>query len=205
MADVQQNMEQIILEVAEELFLDKGYALTSTTEIAKKAGCNQALIHYYFRTKENLFQKLFEAKFIQFATAIDPSKFRGLPFEEKLKFVISNHIEMVAKNKKLPFLILSEINTNPERFSNVALKIKELSFPILIELTNDLDNEIKAGRIRQIDPIQLLINIVSLNVFMFLAKPIVEKVAGLNNENFKEFVEARKVEVFEVIWRSLRI
>ena len=54
MADVQQNMEQIILEVAEELFLDKGYALTSTTEIAKKAGCNQALIHYYFRTKENL-------------------------------------------------------------------------------------------------------------------------------------------------------
>ena len=185
MADVQQNMEQIILEVAEELFLDKGYALTSTTEIAKKAGCNQALIHYYFRTKENLFQKLFEAKFIQFATAIDPSKFRGLPFEEKLKFVISNHIEMVAKNKKLPFLILSEINTNPERFSKVALKIKELSFPILIELTNDLDNEIKAGKIRQIDPIQLLINIVSLNVFMFLVKPIVEKVAGLNNENFK--------------------
>ena len=52
-------MEQAILRAAERLFLDKGFALTSTTEIAREAGCNQALVHYYFRTKENLFSKRF--------------------------------------------------------------------------------------------------------------------------------------------------
>ena len=55
-------MEQAILRAAERLFLDKGFALTSTTEIAREAGCNQALVHYYFRTKENLFEKIFEQK-----------------------------------------------------------------------------------------------------------------------------------------------
>jgi len=59
----EQPMEQTILEVAERLFLEKGFALTSTTEIAKEAGCNQALVHYYFRTKDNLFNTIFEQKF----------------------------------------------------------------------------------------------------------------------------------------------
>lgn len=58
----EQSMESIILETAERLFLDKGFALTSTTEIAREAGCNQALVHYYFRTKEQLFIRIFEEK-----------------------------------------------------------------------------------------------------------------------------------------------
>ena len=58
----EQSMEQAILEEAEKLFLEKGFALTSTTEIAKRVGCNQALVHYYFRTKDNLFNTIFRTK-----------------------------------------------------------------------------------------------------------------------------------------------
>lgn len=65
----EQSMESIILETAERLFLDKGFALTSTTEIAREAGCNQALVHYYFRTKEQLFIRIFEEKIKIFAGA----------------------------------------------------------------------------------------------------------------------------------------
>ena len=62
----EQSLEQTILEVAERLFLEKGFAMTSTTEIAKEVGCNQALVHYYFRTKDNLFNVIFEQKFKDF-------------------------------------------------------------------------------------------------------------------------------------------
>jgi len=55
-------MEQLIVETAERLFLEKGFAMTSTTEIAKEIGCNQALVHYYFRTKAKLFEAIFEKK-----------------------------------------------------------------------------------------------------------------------------------------------
>ena len=67
MANTETNhdMEQSILKVAEQLFLDKGFNRTSTTEIARVVGCNQTLIHYYFRTKENLFNRIFEKKLEQ--------------------------------------------------------------------------------------------------------------------------------------------
>ena len=65
-----QSMESIILETAERLFLEKGFAMTSTTEIAKEVGCNQALVHYYYRTKENLFNVIFEQKFNGFFQGI---------------------------------------------------------------------------------------------------------------------------------------
>ena len=61
--EVKENptMEIQILETAEKLFLEKGFASTSTTEIAREVGCNQALVHYYFRTKENLFNTIYFA------------------------------------------------------------------------------------------------------------------------------------------------
>ena len=83
------SMEIVILETAEQLFLEKGFAMTSTTEIAKKIGCNQALIHYYFRTKENLFNLIFEKKFRQFIQhAFEFGNPKELAFEEKLKRII---------------------------------------------------------------------------------------------------------------------
>ena len=54
-----EEMENKILEAAQELFLEKGYMATSTVDIAKKVGCNQALVHYYFRTKQNLFKQIY--------------------------------------------------------------------------------------------------------------------------------------------------
>jgi len=79
------NTEQMILETAERLFLRKGYAMTSTTEIAREVGCNQALVHYYFRTKDRLFEAIFEKKVRLFVSTLLQVTHEEVPFEEKLK------------------------------------------------------------------------------------------------------------------------
>ena len=103
----EQNMEQAILETAERLFLEKGFASTSTTQIAKAVGCNQALVHYYFRTKENLFQQIFIVKIELFLKTFMIEENEG-DFFTKMERRIGLYFDMLSYNRKLPFLILNE-------------------------------------------------------------------------------------------------
>lgn len=198
------SLEQQILEAAEELFLDKGFSMTSTTEIAKKAGCNQALIHYYFRTKENLFLKLFESKFIQFIASINPVLFEGLRFEDKLKAMIDSHITMIARNPKIPFLLLNEVTINPERFKKIIEDIKAMVIPVIMTLSADLLSEERVGNIRKVDPFHLLFSIISMDVFMFVARPLLEQIREFEDIEFKEFIEERKTQIFDLVWNSIK-
>ena len=84
MISTAERTEKAIIEAAARLFLEKGYASTSTTEIAKEAGCNQAMVHYYFRTKDRLFEAVFADKFQGFVSSIMNISEGDLPFEEKL-------------------------------------------------------------------------------------------------------------------------
>lgn len=203
--DVTISAEKQILEAAEQLFLDKGFAMTSTTEIAKKVGCNQALIHYYFRTKENLFLKLFEAKFVQFVISIDPLILEGLEFKEKLKVIINSHIELIEQNPKIPFLFLTEVTTNPQRLDKIKEEIKKLVIPVIMSISADLISEARAGRIRSVDPFHLIFSIISMDVFMFIARPLLEQIREFENNEFDIFIEERKAHIFELVWNSIKI
>jgi AcrR family transcriptional regulator len=98
------STEQAILDAAEELFLENGYAKTSTTAIARKAGCNQALVHYYYRSKENLFGLVFRQKIGIFMSFFLQVSNEDLPFEEKLTKRIGAHFDMLRANERLPVL-----------------------------------------------------------------------------------------------------
>jgi AcrR family transcriptional regulator len=107
------NTEQAIIEVAERLFLEKGFALTSTTEIAKEVGCNQALVHYYFRTKDKLFEAIFEKKIRMFVSAFIKKQEEIFLFKEKLTIIKNLIFEYLSKSK-IPFLFFMNYN-KPER------------------------------------------------------------------------------------------
>ena len=115
------SMEITILKVAEELFVEKGYSATSTVEIASKAGCNQALVHYYFRTKANLFNKILESKISFMVSAFDYIDNKELSFTENLTKTIEMHFDALTKDKKLPIFVLNEIKNND---NNNVLDIK---------------------------------------------------------------------------------
>jgi len=199
------SKEQLILEVAENLFIEKGYTGTKTTEIASDAGVNHALLHYYFRTKENLFSKIFEQKAIQLLGSFEINVDENSSFFEKLKEGIEAHFEFIRKNPKLPFFILREIVSDKERKSFI---LKNL-FPIGKELLNKyktvIRNEVRKGNIRSVKTIDLLLNIVSLNVFTFVAAQIFFDFDSEDDqEKINVFLEERKINNVELIINSLK-
>ncbi|MDP4228763.1 MAG: TetR/AcrR family transcriptional regulator [Bacteroidota bacterium] len=197
-------MEKKILEAAEQLFLEKGFAMTSTTEIAKIAGCNQALVHYYFRTKDHLFDAIFENKVRMFISTFMEISNEDIPFEEKLKRKIEAHFDMIRANPKFPFLIINELTTNPQRVEKIKAKISQLPKAIFGQLDKELDEEIRKGNIRPIKTIDLLFSIVSLNMVLFLAKPFIKTITNISDEDYEAMVEHRKKENVLMILRSLR-
>lgn len=198
------NTEQAILEAAEKLFLEKGFALTSTTEIARVAGCNQALVHYYFRTKDNLFNSVFEKKVRLFATGLLQVHQPGISFEQKLKQMIEAHFDMLRANPGLPFLVFNELLTNPERLKKLKGNMLDLPKLVFFPLKAELETEIAKGNIRQMTIYDLIISVVSLNVMLFIASPILKILAELSDGEILKLVENRKQENVIIILKSIK-
>lgn len=197
-------MESIILETAERLFLDKGFALTSTTEIAREAGCNQALVHYYFRTKEQLFIRIFEEKVKIFAGAFFSIDEKPGTFLEKLTRKIEAHFDIVARNPKIPFLLINEITTNPQRIQALHKSIGDYPTDIIRRMSEELNEAIARGEVRPITVLDLILTILSLNVMPQLLRPVLEEVMPLPTEEVQKLIERRKKENVQVIINSLR-
>lgn len=198
-------MEQAILETAERLFLEKGFAATSTTQIAKAVGCNQALVHYYFRTKDNLFNTIFEHKFkLFFQGVFDVKNTVGKSFEEKIRYIIESHFDMLQQNPKMPFLIVSELSRQPEQLKLLRDKLHTLPEQLFVELNEELQREIASGRIREISLIDLLVSAISLNVSLFVMMPVAEKILQFTDEQREFMIAHRRAENVDFVLKSLR-
>jgi AcrR family transcriptional regulator len=199
------NKEQIILEVAEKLFIEKGYAGTKTTDIAKEAGVNHALLHYYFRTKENLFNQIFEQKVSQiwgsFTIAFDSDS----SFFEKIKDVIETHFEVLNKSPKLPLFILREIVTDNDRKAFILKKLMPVGKNVYKKLKSAIREEMQKGAICPVKTTDLLLNIASLNVFAFVAAQVLFDLdAEKDRKRVRIFLEERKRNNVELIINSLK-
>lgn len=204
MINTDQDSEKAILEAATKLFLDKGFAATSTTQIAKEAGCNQALVHYYFRTKDRLFEAVFARKFQEFASNIIEISDEDLPFEEKLRLKIESHFDMLMNNPKLPLLLAYELNTNPDRLERMKEKLGDLPGKVFGNFQAEMDEEIEKGNIRKMKVIDMLFTILALNIALFIVGPVLKGFAGISDEYYEGFIKHRKKENVNTILRSLR-
>lgn len=198
------GMEERILACAERLFLGKGYNLTSMTEIAREAGCTQALVHYYFRTKENLFSKIFEEKFHQFINCIVKREDEDLPFADLVSARTSRLFDLMAENRRLPFMFLSEFVINPEQ----RLSLKDTMVTLCAEAVSRLEamiaTEVESGRIRPTGTMDITLNMFSLVVTFFVVLPFLEEMGFVTDDNRKEFIAQRKQEIIRTIIGSLR-
>jgi len=197
------NAEQAILEAAEKLFLEKGFAMTSTTEIAKEAGCNQSMVHYYYRTKVKLFEAIFEKKANLILSSLLKSWGENVSFNEKIKSLVESHFDLLRANPKLPFLFFNELTTNPARLKVIVEKIHNIKGMVFPQLEKELEDEFKKGIIRKTAPIDLILLLVSLNVIPFVARPIIQAIAELNDDEFEKLIEIRKKENVRIILKSL--
>lgn len=195
-----QSKEQEILEAAEEEFLTKGYNGARTTSIAKAAGVTHAMLHYYFRTKESLFERIIDEKIRLMVQSMnkaigDPS----LPILERIKSGIEAHFDFIAKNSKIPFFVISEVISRPEKYTIFKNKIKDVADNIFRELQQNIDEAARNGDIIHIDAKMLLMSIVSLNIFTIIAYPFMQPIIGDLAKDNNTFLEMRKAENIETI------
>lgn len=203
-AEAKQAMEKQILQAAEELFLEKGFALTSTTAIAKKVGCNQALVHYYFRTKDRLIEAVLKEKLVLFLSSFMKIDKESTNFEERLKRKAEAHFDILAANPRLPFLLFNEISGNSARIPFIKKMVAELPTQVFAEFSRQLKDEIEAGRVRPLAPVDVVLTLISLNVALFLAQPLLMNVFAMSEQQFKAFIQHRKSENVAIILRSLK-
>lgn len=202
----QRDTEAMILQAAEKEFLEKGYAGAKTTSIAEAAGVTHAMFHYYFRTKDKLFEKIVAEKLGQLSEimfgAIGNS---DLPLRERIEQGVSHHFEFLRNNPLLPRFIINELYINPERVETIKNAILSIAAPLLANMQATIDVEAQNGRCRRLDARMILLDIVSLNLFPFLASPIVTAMIGNTCMSPDEFLEKRKQENIATILSKLNI
>lgn len=192
------NMEEQILTAAEKLFLEHGFAKTSTARIAQEAGCNTALIHYYYRTKSKLFEKIFQQKTRQLVDNIATIPLTELTFEHKIERIVATHFDFICNNPRLPFLLLNEISTNAESMAMLKQEFAQAASSIIDMVQQELDAHLGPSKMSALD---LMLNIVSLNVMSALMQPIVNNLPLIEIE---QFTAQRRKNIIETIIKSLR-
>ena len=195
------STEQKIFDAAHEVFTQKGMDGAKMQEIADRAGINKALLHYYFKTKEKLYETVARAV-IGRAVPVIRQMFEGdQPLEEKIRYFVDFYLNLISRNPFIPVFIISEVNKHPERFFETIFP-KEMPRPEVF--FKQVEAEALAGRIRPIDPRHLIVNIISLCVFPFVGKPLIRLILGMNPTEAKAFMDARKTEVVSFVLAALR-
>lgn len=201
---IHNNKEQAILEAAEREFLAKGFDGARTTSIARTAGVTHAMLHYYFRTKERIFERILDEKMRLMGESIlkafgNPE----LPLPERLRQGIESHFDFVAANAELPRFLINEVFARPERYEAMRQRIRRILDPLLAGLQRDLDEAAARGEADPMDALMLLLDIISLNVFPFLTYPLLAPLLGNLAEDRDRFFALRKAEIIETIHKRL--
>ncbi len=198
-----ENTEFRILEAARHIFQQKGFDGARMQEIADTAQINKGLLHYYFRSKDALFYRVFGIAFDAMVRRIAEVLNSERPLLEKIDIFCTTYIGMMARNAYLPKFVIREISNHPDRFINKIGKHHQV--PELSVFCKQVEQEIAAGRIRPVDPRQLIVNMMSMSIFPFLAQPMIQVMHKMGNHEFDQFVKARKTEVAQFIIHAISL
>jgi AcrR family transcriptional regulator len=184
-----ESTEERIKQAARKLFTQNGFAATRTRDIASEAGINLALLNYYFRSKQKLFDLVMMENFRQFLSGMtvnfhDPT----LTIEDRLERIVTAYVDFLNKFPDLPLFILNEIRGNP---SKIAQQINQEVKPARSAFFKELQEAKKEGRI-ELEPFHFVANLVGLTVFPFVSRPLLQRVTGVSDEQFLKLMEERK-------------
>lgn len=201
---VAQSKEQQILEAAEREFLKKGYDGARTTSIAKAAGVTHAMLHYYFRTKEQLFERFIDKKMSEVVPLLTHLFGNSdLPLVERIEKTISVHFDFVATNPDLPRFLINEILPYKERCDLFYSKVANFLY-FFNNLQRAVNEAAARGEVEQFNVLLLFQSILSLNIFPSLMANMIENLMSNNEQSMKEIFAQRKAENIELIMRRIK-
>ena len=171
-------------------------------DIADEAGINKALLHYYFKSKEKLFEVIFLEEAKKFFPKINIIFESELPLFEKIEKFTVEYIDEIQENPYLPMFMLNQINQDTDKFLGKILS--KSTQPNPQHFLEQIEKEVKKGTINPISPVHLLMNLLSMCIFPFIAKPMILRKIGLDDLQFRRLMEQRKQEIPQFIINSIR-
>lgn len=196
------DTEARIFEAALRVFARKGRDGARLQEIADEAGIHRPLLHYYFRTKQQLYEAVAERMFTQFMATFDAPA-EGDSFADTLRAFIEHYVDSVGEHRHAAMWMVAEnMAGNPILGEMLARAFATEGSPQR-SMLEAIDRAIESGEIRPVDPRQLLLTIVSACVFFFVTLPTVKMMNPLAAKDFGAYVEERKAHVFEVVYYGL--
>lgn len=189
------------MDAAKDIFQQKGMDGTRMQEIADKAGINKAMLHYYYRSKDLLFEAVFNKAFALLAPQMNKILNDDSSVEEKIRNFTNNYTSFIVKHPYIPNFIFHEMNRNPGFIDKIR---KAKGFPSLEKFNQQVADEVERGILNPIDGNQLFINIISLNLFPFIGKPLIKGVVRVDDNEFNQLIEIRKTAVADFIISSIK-
>ncbi len=185
------STEEKIKNAARIIFHKKGYAATRTRDIAEEAGINLALLNYYFRSKEKLFDIIMLESLHDFRqhiiVALNDEK---TSLESKIETLVSNYIDLLINQPDIPLFILSEIRNNPQALIS---KLNQKEIITKSYFIKQFQQAVQEGKIVHINPLHYIMNLIGMIVFPFVGRPILSYVGQLKQDDFNNLMEQRKI------------
>ena len=197
-----------ILDAAKTALLENGTSGARMQDIANEAGVNKALLHYYFRNKDNLAAAVFERELKGLMGPVLQAMASDLALEEKVRTAIGLYIERLSAFPQMPGYVLAEMHFHPERLEELFTSVAGMAPTAMADrvfgaLGRQIDEAVAEGRIRPISPHQFMVNLVSLCVFPFAARPLLVLVTG-GQDKFDAMIEERRESLAEFFLGGLR-
>ncbi|MCB0515525.1 MAG: TetR/AcrR family transcriptional regulator [Chitinophagales bacterium] len=186
----EQDTPQLIKETARKLFQEKGFSATKTRDIAQTAGINLALVNYYFRSKKQLYDVIMLETIEHFmAGMLQILNDTSTSIHEKLENFVSSYINLLRQNPEIPLFMLNEFSQHPQEISAKVPFFKEIKQSVFLQ---QFEAEVAKGNFKAINSLHFMLNVASLTIFPFIAKPIVQNVLQVPAPDFDELMQERK-------------
>ena len=184
------STEERIKAAARKVFHQKGFAGTRTRDIAEEAGINHAMLNYYFRSKEKLFEMVMMETMAQFFKGVNLMlNDENTSLDEKIDLIVSNYVDLLLKEPELPTFILNEVRPNPQAFVEQNPIKEALTHSVL---TRQYAEAVARGEITEPNLMQAILNVIGLVIFPFIAKPILTSIINIPEEQYKALMLQRK-------------
>ncbi|ADK82530.1 TetR/AcrR family transcriptional regulator [Sediminispirochaeta smaragdinae] len=208
-SDNEPSKEELILEAAMKVFIEKGWSGARMQEIADRAGINKTLLHYYFRSKENLYRRILQQVLTFFFRQASINYDEADDFESFLRKAIAAIIDTANDNPQLPIFIMQELSRGGATVREVLRDVVDREEMVLPELLmSRVSQALATGTIRRIDPIQFLLTLIGGCIYFFVAEPIameiIKKQDSVGAFDRAAFIEERKEEIFNVLYYGIK-
>lgn len=206
MKNISVSTEKKILEAATRIFLKRGKHGARMEDIAREAGLNKALLHYYFRTKEHLYREVFQNEIRQFFKELTAAIPREEDFKKFMKKFIYFHIQHIQKNPQVVRFLIWEFGQDTSLIQETAKELKEsLQIKLPDFWVEKIEKAVQDKIIRPIDPTQFILSVLGMNLFVFVGRSLLEAVFTDFDFQDAAFIEKRKAAIFDLLWNGLKI